>query len=164
MVQIDCAADLSCPYQYTCDVATNACHHIPVFPIQGYPIAIYCLMPFAAALVNTTGNSFGEFKVVLLMIALNYTELEATILCYPMVAGAALYNFLLLMFRKHPTKNTTLVDYNIVLIIIPSVLYGSTIGTLLNDVLPPLIANILITLLLGGFSIKFFMKFCDLMK
>ena len=81
-----------------------------------------------------------------------------------MVAGAALYNFFLLMFRRHPTKNTTLVDYNIVLIIIPSVLYGSTLGTLLNDVLPPVVANILITLLLGAFSIKFFMKFCDLLK
>ena len=121
-------------------------------------------MPFAAAIVNTTGNSFGEFKVILLMIALNYIERDATILCYPMVAGAALYNFFLLMFRRHPTKNTTLVDYNIVIIIIPSVLYGATIGTLLNDVLPPLVANILVALLLAAFSVKFFMKFCDLVK
>lgn len=132
--------------------------------MTGYPIAIYALMPFAAALVNTTGNSFGEFKVVLLMIALNYSEQEATIICYPMVAGAALYNFFLLMFRRHPTKNTSLVDYNIVLIIIPSVLYGSTLGTLLNDVLPPVVANVLITILLAAFSIKFFMKFCALLE
>jgi len=59
MVQIDCGADYSCPYNYYCDTANNSCIHEPTFPIQGYPIAIYCLMPFAAALVNTTGNSFG---------------------------------------------------------------------------------------------------------
>ena len=65
------------------------------------------------------------------MIALNYSEADATILSYPLVAGTALYNFFLLMFRRHPTKNTSLVDYNIVMILIPSVLYGSTIGTIL---------------------------------
>ena len=67
------------------------------------------------------------------------------------------------MFRRHPTKNTSLVDYNIVMILIPSVLYGSTIGTILNDILPPVVANILITILLGAFSIKFFIKFRDLL-
>ena len=92
------------------------------------------------------------------MIALNYSEADATILSYPLVAGTALYNFFLLMFRRHPTKNTTLVDYNIVMIIIPSVLFGSTVGTILNDILPPVVANILITILLAMFSIKFFCK------
>ena len=88
------------------------------------------------------------------MIALNYSEADATILSYPLVAGTALYNFFLLMFRRHPTKNTSLVDYNIVMILIPSVLYGSTIGTILNDILPPVVATILLTL----FSIRFFCK------
>lgn len=164
MAQIDCGPDFSCPFQYYCDTATNACQHEPVFPLSGYPIGIYALMPFGAALVNTTGNSFGEFKVVLLMIALNYSQKQATILCYTMTAGAALYNFFQLMLRRHPTKNTSLIDYNILLIIIPSVLYGSTIGTLLNDVLPPIVANVLITILMTIFSIKFFMKFCALQE
>ena len=68
------------------------------------------------------------------------------------------------MFRRHPTKNTTLVDYNIVMIIIPSVLFGSTVGTILNDILPPVVANILITILLAMFSIKFFCKLRSLIQ
>ena len=44
------------------------------------------------------------------------------------------------------------------MIIIPSVLFGSTVGTILNDILPPVVANILITILLAMFSIKFFCK------
>ena len=59
MVKVSCGADFSCPYQYYCDTANNECLHEPVFPLQGYPIAIYCLFPFASALCNTTGNSFG---------------------------------------------------------------------------------------------------------
>ena len=74
MTQINCASDGSCPYQYYCDTANDECLHEPVFPLSGYPIAIYCFFPFAAALCNTTGNSFGEFKVIFLMIALNYSE------------------------------------------------------------------------------------------
>lgn len=87
----------------------------------------------------------------------------ATTLCYPLVAGTALYNFLLLMFRRHPTKTTSLVDYNIVMIIIPNVLFGSVVGTILNDLLPPIVANVLITILLAAFSIKFFLKLKKMM-
>ena len=85
-------------------------------------------------------------------------------LSYPLVAGTALYNFFLLMFRRHPTKNTTLVDYNIVMIIIPSVLFGSTIGTILNDIVPPVVANSMIIVLLAMFSIKFFCKLRTLLQ
>ena len=60
--------------------------------------------------------------------------------------------------RRHPSKNTSLVDYNIVSIIIPNVLYGSTIGSLLNNFIPPVIADALIILILGLFCIKFFFK------
>ena len=104
MVQITCAADLSCPYQHYCDTANNECLHEPTFPISGYPIAIYCLFPFASAICNTTGNSFGSFKVILIMLALNYSESAATVISYPLVTGTALYNFFALMFRRHPVK------------------------------------------------------------
>lgn len=92
---IECSPDGSCPYQYSCQ--DNYCVHQPIFPISGYPIAIYCLFPFASAICNTSGNSFGEFKVLLLMVALNYSEEHATILAYPLVLGTALYNIIRLI-------------------------------------------------------------------
>jgi len=75
-----------------------------------------------------------------------------------MVLGTALYNFINLIMRRHPEKNTSLVDYNIVMIIIPNVLYGSTIGSLINNFIPPIVADCLIIVLLTLFSIKFFLK------
>ena len=50
------------------------------------------------------------------------------------------------------------------MIIVPNVLYGSTIGTILNDILPPIVANVLITILLALFSIKFFCKLRSLIQ
>lgn len=57
MTHIACGTDGACPYQYTC--SDNVCVHDGIFPITGYPIAIYCLYPFASAVCNTSGNSFG---------------------------------------------------------------------------------------------------------
>ena len=89
-------------------------------------------MPFASAICNTSGNSWGQFKVLLLMDALNYSEAAATTLSYPLILGTALYNFINLIMRRHPSRNTSLVDYNIVSILIPNVLYGSTVGSIVN--------------------------------
>ena len=85
-------------------------------------------------------------------------------MCYPLVLGTALYNFIRLVFSRHPEKDTSLVDYNIVSIIIPNVLYGSTIGSLIKDFIPPIVADVLIILLLVAFSIKFFFKLRGLMN
>ena len=57
MVNIECGLDGSCPYEYEC--INNSCIHLPVFPISDYPIALYCFFPFASAICNTSGNSFG---------------------------------------------------------------------------------------------------------
>lgn len=57
MAEIACGADGVCPYQYTC--TNNLCVHDGVFPLAGYPIAIYCLYPIASAICNISGNSFG---------------------------------------------------------------------------------------------------------
>lgn len=100
MVNIECGADGSCPYEYYCQGGN--CLHDPVFPLNGYPIAIYCLFPFASAIVNTSGNSFGEFKVLFLMVALDYVQSVATTYCYPLTMGTALYNLIFLIFKRHP--------------------------------------------------------------
>jgi uncharacterized membrane protein YfcA len=132
--------------------------------MTGYPIVIYILMPFCSAIVNLTGNSFGTFKVSLLMDALNYSESAATRLTYPLILGTALFNFFRLIFKRHPSKPTSLVDYNIVAMLIPNVLFGSTIGTLLNSFIPPIVAQSLTVVLLIYFSYKFGTKLRALMQ
>ena len=98
------------------------------------------------------------------MDALDYSEAEATILCYPLILGTALYNFVNLIMRRHPSKNTSLVDYNIVAILIPNVLYGSTIGSIVNELLPPIVADACILVLLIFFTVKFFLKLKEVIQ
>ena len=51
--------------------------------------------------------------------------------------------------NKHPKKNSTIIEYNIVIVMMPMVLVGSFVGVLLNIYLPSLVlAIILLSLLL----------------
>lgn len=75
-----------------------------------------------------------------------------------------MFNIVRLILKKHPYKETTLIDYNLVLIIIPCVLYGSTIGSLVNSFIPPIVADCLIVALLAAFSTKFFLRLRALWK
>lgn len=98
------------------------------------------------------------------MDLLDYTESAATVITYPLTVGTALFNFITLIFRRHPSKQTSVVDYNVAIIMIPSVLYGSTIGALVNKFIPPIIADSIIMVILGAFSVKFFLRFYNFRK
>lgn len=100
----------------------------------------------------------------MLMDILNYQENEATVLTYPLITGTALFNFFDLIFKRHPSRNTSLVDYNVVLIIIPNILFGSTIGSLVNKFIPPIVADSIIIPIMMAFSIKFFLRFLNFRK
>lgn len=81
-----------------------------------------------------------------------------------MITGTALFNFFDLIFKRNPNRNTSLVDYNIVLIIIPNILFGSTVGSLVNKFIPPIVADSIIIPMMIGFSIKFFLRWKNLKK
>ena len=49
---------------------------------------------------------------------------------------------------RHPEKNTTHIDYGLVIVMLPLVLVGSFIGVFFNLMLPPVILSIILTFLL----------------
>lgn len=95
----------------------------------------------------------------MLMDLLNYQENHATTLAYPLITGTALFNIFDLIFKRHPSRNTSLIDYNVVLIIIPNILFGSTIGSLVNKFIPPIVADSIIIPIMIGFSVKFYLRY-----
>ncbi len=96
-----------------------------------YSLLIYLLLPIGTGFVNVAGKSMGLLKTTILMNLLRYTSSEATALVQPMVAGAALPNVIAALFKRHPFLNTSLIDYDIILVIIPCSLLGSTLGSFL---------------------------------
>ena len=124
-----CNTNSDCPFQYEC--VSALCSHYPVFPLQAYPTIIYFILPFLICLTNVGGLSGGIYKVVIFMDLLNYSATQSTPLMASVNFGGAFANFVLLIFRRHPHKNTSLVDFNIVYVVIPGLLLGTSAGVIL---------------------------------
>lgn len=158
MSSFPCRHDADCPFLYHC-TDNLTCAHLPVFPLTLYPVIIYSIFPICSAVCNLSGNSFGEYKVLLIMDLLNYEANEATTLTYPLITGTAIFNFFVLIFKRHPTKLTSLIDYNIAMVLIPNNLFGSMLGGLTNKFLPPVVSDAIILPVMIAFSVKFFLRY-----
>ena len=157
IVQLGCASDNDCPFMYYC--ASAVCQHLPVLPLKVYPTIIYIILPFLMCVTNVGGLSGGIFKVVIFMDLLNYNAAESTPLMASVNFGGALANFILLIFRRHPYRNTSLVDFNAVYIVVPGLLLGTAIGVVLNKLLNDLTQDILMILICTYFAYKFIRKY-----
>jgi hypothetical protein len=65
-----CIDSQECEFLYNC--VEGICQHSDIFPLSAYTIFIYIVTGLAAALCNVSGGSMGLFKMLLLVIALNY--------------------------------------------------------------------------------------------
>ena len=158
-----CTINDDCPFLYFCD-SDMKCSHDGIFPLSFYPIVIYLLMPIASGLVNMTGNSMGIFKVLVLMNLLRYNVAESTVFIQPMVAGTAFPNFFNIILKKHPKRNSSLVDYNIVYILIPCCLLGSTLGSFIQNFIPEIVQDVLVVLFFSYFALNFWKKIKSMQK
>lgn len=130
------------------------CVHDPIFPLSTYSMVVYLFAGLASALCNVAGASMGIFKMLILIILLRYELDEATGLAQALVVGTAIPNFILIILKKHPTKPTSLVNYKLVLVIIPCSLLGSTVGALAQTLIPKIaqISLLVVLFLLTAYS------------
>jgi uncharacterized membrane protein YfcA len=91
------------------------------------------------------------------MVLLSYNLDEATGLAQALVVGSALPNFITLLAKKHPYLPSSLINYNLVYIIIPCSLLGSTVGSLAQTFIPK-IGQIGLIVLVFSFFIYSFQK------
>lgn len=53
--------------------------------------------------------------------------------------GANFANFFMLIIQRHPELNKPIIDYDIALILLPTNLFGSALGSMLNKMLPDIL-------------------------
>jgi hypothetical protein len=64
----------------------------------------------------------GLFKVLIVITILNYQGIQATMITQALIVGAALPNYFSILVRKHPILPTSLVNFNLVFILVPCTL------------------------------------------
>ncbi|KAM3137326.1 hypothetical protein pb186bvf_010506 [Paramecium bursaria] len=115
------------------------CVHNSLLPFNFYNLFGYLLIILILGVSTVGGLGGGIEKIPILMIMLNYSQKMATIYTYPLMLGANIINYILLIHQRHPLIDQHIIDYDIALIVIPMALFGSSIGALFNIVLPDLV-------------------------
>ncbi len=86
--------------------------------------------------------------VPILILFLNFNTKEAIPISKLMIFTGSLTAFLMGLKNKNPYRDTTMIDYNIAIVLIPLVLFGTMIGVTMNKIFPPWMILICLTIIL----------------
>ena len=112
---------------------TSSSYRQTIFPITS-AVEIWgsILLMFAAALCNTGGLAGRPILLAVLIMIFNYSATYAIQVVYSLVFGASLGNFINVVGRRDPITKKPLIEYNLALICMPTMLLGATFGIILN--------------------------------
>jgi uncharacterized membrane protein YfcA len=80
------------------------------------------------------------------------------------VFGMSIMNVLILVFKKIPNTNMSLINYELSILVIPFVVAGSYLGVLLNFVLPDILKVVVLTLILSYSGYRSIKSSCQMKK
>jgi uncharacterized membrane protein YfcA len=140
------------------------CVHKFIFPITLPEIIGLIFILIGSALSNAGGIGGGGLLIPILLILLKFYTHEAIPISKLMIFAGAVTSFILGFRQRHPTRNSITIEYNIPLLIVPMLLFGTMVGVTLNKVAPPWIILISLTLVLVFNTYKTFKKGRELYK
>lgn len=82
------------------------------------------------------------------MLLLNFSPEKSSNLAYASMVGSGLVNLILVTPLRHPTLNKPLLDYNLMLTMLPSLIVGTVFGDVFYYFLPELFGIIIMLLIL----------------
>lgn len=163
-----CFADAHChspryrcfgPDKSTCTGKKCECHHKNLFPMVGADFEAMGLAFVATALAASGGIGGGGLLVPLFVLVEDFEADLASPLSSATLTGGAIVGYLMLCGRWHPhfpSVERPLIDYDTVLMLLPSLLTGTMMGTILDKILPIWLIITLLFLLLGVSTVRTF--------
>ncbi len=106
------------------------------------------VLPALMAMASIGGITGGGLTVPLLITFWTFGMKEAIAISGFQSLAVAAVRYVYSRNSRHPEKNSTHIDYGLVIVMLPLVLIGSFIGVFFNLMLPPVILSIILTILL----------------
>ncbi|GJQ11778.1 hypothetical protein GpartN1_g3569.t1 [Galdieria partita] len=122
--------------QLICDSSSHQCTHKPLTDFTWRDGLTFVLVFIIAGLSNAGGVGGGFLFVPVLVLATGYRASTAAAISQALVTGASGANTFYGLIRRHPKRERPRIDYGVVIHFIPSVLCGTSIGVLLNELFP----------------------------
>eukprot|EP00871_Galdieria_phlegrea_P003900 jgi/Galph1/4510/GphlegSOOS_G3170.1 len=132
-----CTSSSQCEsIQLICGISTSQCTHKPLTDFTWRDGLTFVLVFIIAGLSNAGGVGGGFLFVPVLVLATGYRASTAAAISQALVTGASGANTFYGLIRRHPKRERPRIDYGVVIHFIPSVLCGTSIGVLLNELFP----------------------------
>lgn len=103
---------------------------------------------------NVAGIGGGGLTIPLLLLFWGFNTKESISLSCSIQFVGSLVRYFYSFNTKHPEKNSTHIDYGIVIVMLPLVILGSFIGVLINIIFPPLYLSVMLVFLLTLLSLQ----------
>ncbi len=153
-----CKVDADCLERNFCK--NGRCTHMGLLPISFNDMICFFLIIIASALSNAGGIGGGGLLIPILIFMLNFTTHEAIPITKIMIFSGAVISYFLNIYQKNPLREGITIDYNIALVIVPFLLFGTMVGVNLNRVLPPFVILLTLTCILSISCYATFVKYC----
>lgn len=101
-----------------------------------------------SALSNAGGIGGGGLFIPILILVLEFYAHEAIPISKLMIFVGAVTAFILNLKLKHPSRHGISIDFNIAIIIVPMLLFGTVVGVTLNKISPSFLILLMLTIVL----------------
>ena len=119
-----------------------------MFPNQPREIPGIIIIFVLLALASTAGVGGGGLITPLCITFFGFTTKEAIAISGFSILMASIAKVVLSIRKKHPYKDSALIDYGLASVMLPTVLIGSLIGVFINVIMPAVILNSILTVIL----------------
>ena len=111
------------------------------------------MLPILLALANVGGIGGGGLIIPITMALFQFTTKEAIAISGFTILAGSVARFIMTINDRHPEKDAIIIDYGIVIVMMPLVLVGSYIGVIINIMCPGIILSFMLTLILVALTV-----------
>lgn len=129
-----------------------------IFPLGAKEIAGLVLIVIVAGLANTGGIGGGTLLTSILIMFFYYTENQALAVVYGLVFGGSLGNFINIVGRRDAKTKKPLINYDLALLCMPTMVLGTTVGVILGRMVAPIVIILGIIIVTTFTLLKVFKK------
>lgn len=149
-----CTINSECPQSFNC--SDGVCTHKSVEYFNRTEIIGSILITLITSLSNAGGIGSGLIVLPVLIIMFGLNVHAAIPLCDVVILGGSLIGIWMKIMKRDPLRDRPLIMYDLILLIMSPLLFGTTIGVMVNTFTPDSVIFCLVSLVLAYFSYKSF--------
>lgn len=132
------------------------CEHKDIWPIYDSELLGCFIMSLLSLLRAISG--IGGVNIPISMTLFGFSTKEAIAICSWISLVGCVIRYILDLNERHPLKDATVIDYNIVILCMPMVLVGAFFGVLVNVVMPKIFLGVVLTYLAVSLFLKVYVQ------